>query len=324
MDVAVTGRPSRRPRFRRAAEPPPFRLTDDDVEIVRVVARHRLIRSTHIAELVGRSLDRINDRLMRLFHAGYLDRPRAQLDRFPSSGSAHFIYALADRGMRLLREKDGVEFRNPEWSRKNREAGRPFIEHQIEIVNFQVALQRAVAQRTDLRLISAEEMTTAAVRYASPTSGAQFTLSAKLSLRGRVRETSVIPDLVFGLQLADGARRNFMVEIDRGTMPVRRSDPEQTSFEGKMRIYLTAHAAKAHEQLFGWKNFRVLTVTTDHDRVHTMQEALQQLRTSRSIGPSLFLFATYGDLQADPLVNEWQDGLGHPARLVQNGASDPV
>src|SRR5882672_8708798 len=147
MAVAAVVAPTRRPRFRRAAEPPPFRLTDDDVEIVRVVARHRLIRSTHIAALVGRSLDRTNDRLMRLFHAGYIDRPRAQLDRFPSSGSSHYIYALADRGVRLLRDEDGVEFRNAEWSRKNREAGRPFIEHQIEIVDFRVALQRAVAQR---------------------------------------------------------------------------------------------------------------------------------------------------------------------------------
>jgi hypothetical protein len=140
------------------------------VEIVRVVAQHRLIRSTQIAVLVGRSLDRTNDRLMRLFHAGYLDRPRAQLDRFPSSGSAHYIYALADRGVRLLRDEDGVEFRNAEWSRKNREAGRPFIEHQIEIVNFQVALQRAVAQHGDLRLIPAEEMNTAASRPLTPSS----------------------------------------------------------------------------------------------------------------------------------------------------------
>jgi len=58
-------------------------------------------------------------------------------------------------GARLLREEDAVEFRNAEW---NREAGRPFIEHQIEIVNFQVALQRAVVHRSDLRLIAAEEM----------------------------------------------------------------------------------------------------------------------------------------------------------------------
>ena len=51
----------------------------------------------------------------------------------------------------------------------------------------------------------------------------------------------VVPDVVFGLQPAKADRRNFMVEIDRGTMPVRRSDPEQTSFEGKMRVYLAAH-----------------------------------------------------------------------------------
>src|ERR671938_1376618 len=148
----------RRPRFRRAAAPLPFRLTEDDVEIVRVVARHRLIRSTHIAALVGRSLDRTNDRLMRLFHAGYIDRPRAQLDYYPTFGSAPMIYALADQGVRLLKECDGIEFRNPEWSRKNREAGRPFIEHQIEIVDFEVGLQRAVRERSGIRLITAEDM----------------------------------------------------------------------------------------------------------------------------------------------------------------------
>src|SRR6266436_4989108 len=135
MDVAAGGTQIRRPRFRRAAEPPPFRLTDDDVEIVRVGARYRLIRSTHIAALVGRSLDRTNDRLMRLFHAGYLDRPRAQLDYYPTSGSGPMVYALADRGARLLIERDGIDFANVEWTRKNREAGRPFIEHQLEIAD---------------------------------------------------------------------------------------------------------------------------------------------------------------------------------------------
>src|ERR1041385_3325871 len=80
MDTSTFGTRTRMPRFRRAAEPPPLRLTDGDVEIVRVIRRHRLIRSTHIAALVGRSLDRTNDRLMRAFHAGHVDRPRAQLD----------------------------------------------------------------------------------------------------------------------------------------------------------------------------------------------------------------------------------------------------
>src|ERR1700733_277021 len=97
MDIAAVERPTRLPRFRRASEPPAFRLTDDDVEIIRQVARHRLIRSTQIAELVGRSLHSTNDRLSRLFHAGYVDRPRAQLDYYPT-GSAPMVYALADRG----------------------------------------------------------------------------------------------------------------------------------------------------------------------------------------------------------------------------------
>ena len=100
--IVPIAKPGRRPRFRRAAEPPAFRLTDDDVVIIRLLARHRFLRSTHIAALVGRSLDRTNDRLKCLFHAGYVDRPRAQLDYYPTSGSAPIAYALADRGARLL------------------------------------------------------------------------------------------------------------------------------------------------------------------------------------------------------------------------------
>src|SRR2546423_10728692 len=149
---------TRRPRFRRASEPPAFRITDDDVVIVRLLARHRFLRSTHIAALVGRSVDRTNDRLLRLFHAGYIDRPRAQLDYYPTAGSAPMVYALADLGAHLLLERDRTQGANVDWSRKNREAGRPFIEHQLEIVEFQVALERAVRDRTDLHLLHSDEL----------------------------------------------------------------------------------------------------------------------------------------------------------------------
>jgi hypothetical protein len=148
----------RRPRFQRAKEAPSFRLTEDDITIVRMLAHYRFLRSTHIATLVGRSLDRINDRLLRLFHAGYVDRPRAQLDYYPTSGSAPMVYALADRGARLLIERNEVAFANAEWSRKNREVGRPFIEHQLEIVDFSVAVQAATFGRTDIEMIHPEQL----------------------------------------------------------------------------------------------------------------------------------------------------------------------
>jgi len=178
-DTTIT-KCSRRPRFRRTLEPPAFRVTDDDVVILRNVALHRFLRSTHIAALLGRSLDRTNDRLCRLFHASYVDRPRAQLDYYPTIGSAPMVYALADRGARLLIERRGAAFANVEWSRKNGEAGRPFIEHQLEIMDFYVNLQCAARKRTDVQLVHADEIT-GTLPAQEVTARNPFALSVKIS-----------------------------------------------------------------------------------------------------------------------------------------------
>ncbi len=316
MSELVIRRLQRRPRFRRAAEPPAFRLTDDDVAIVRLLAHHRFLRSTHIAALLTRSLDRINDRLLRLFHAGYVDRPRAQLDFYPTSGSAPMAYALADRGARLLIARDGIDFANVEWSRKNRRAGRPFIEHQLAIMDFYVALQCAARVHENVQLIAPDEIARAFPDQ-SITARNPFALQVPIRHEGVTHTVGLVPDLVFGLAFADGSRRCFMVEIDRGTMPVARSAIAQTSFERKMRAYLTAHAIRVHERHFGWKTFRVLTVTTDHHRAQHMRAVLQSIRVAHSPGPSLFFFATYGELSEwDPLALQWRDGNGRSVGLT--------
>lgn len=315
QEIAATS-PTRRPRFRRASEPPAFRLTDDDVAIVRLLARHQFLRSTHIASLIGRSLDRTNYRLNRLFHAGYIDRPRAQLDYYPTAGSAPIAYALADRGARLLIQRDGVDFANVEWSRKNRNAGRPFIEHQLEIMDFYVSLQRAAAQRTDVRLIHPDELVALfpdqRINERNP-----FALRVKISHRGIAYEIGIVPDLAFGLLFPDGSRRCFVVEIDRGTMPIIRSDLQQTSFERKMRAYLAACAGKHHERQFGWRAFRVLTITSDEARKRSMLEALRKIRVPHSPGPSLFYFTSREELSTDnPISHRWRDGIGGFAHLI--------
>lgn len=315
MDTAVFTKSERRPRFRRASEPPAFQITDGDVAIVRLLARHRFLRSTHIAALVGRSLDRTNERLRGLFDTGYVDRPRAQLDYYPN-GSAPMVYALADRGARLLIERDGVDFANVEWSRKNRRAGRPFIDHQLEIIDFYVALQCAMRDRADVRLIHPDELV-ATFPDQSFNISSPFTMRVRVAHKGVQHEIGVVPDLVFGLRYPDGSRRCFMVEIDRGTMPISRSDFRQTSFERKMRAYLTAHAAKQHERRFGWKTFRVLTVTTDRHRTASMMDALSKLHVPQSPGSSLFFFSPRTDLLVtDPLAHGWQDGTGRTIHLI--------
>lgn len=314
LDAGDTKR-TRRPRFRRAA-PPSFRVTDNDVTILQLLVRHRFLRSTHIAALVGRSLDRTNDRLSRLFHAGYLDRPRAQLDYYPTAGSAPMVYAIADLGAHLLSERDHAAAANLEWSRKNREVGRPFIEHQLEIIDFQVALERAVRMRRDIGLIQSDELISA---FPEQTRRMRNPLAMRVGVfhNGKTHEVGVMPDLIFGIRFADNSRRCFMVEIDRGTMPVTRADLAQTSFERKMRAYVAAHVAKQHETQFGWKTFRVLTVTTDRHRVQSMREALRRWQVPPGPGPSLFLFAIRDKLRAtDPISYSWEDGMGREAKLI--------
>ena len=226
------------------------------------------------------------------------------------------VYALADRGARLLIERDGVDFANVEWSRKNREAGRPFIDHQLEIMDFFVSLQCATQRRDDMRLIHPDEMV-AAFPDQSFSERNPFALRVRISQRGTIHDIGLVPDLVFGLRFLDGSRHCFMVEIDRGTMPITRTNLIQTSFARKIRAYLAAHAAKQHVHQFGWKTFRVLTVATDRFRLQSMKDALSKLRAPRSAGASLFLFATRRELfGTDPLDNVWQDGNGRDARLI--------
>lgn len=306
----------RRPRFRRASEPPPFRLTDDDVEIVRQLARHRFLRSTHIAALVGRSPDRTNDRLAKLFHAGYIDRPRTQLDYYPHRGSTPMVYALADRGARLLHVRGGADFSTVEWSRKNREAGRPFIEHQLEIMDFYVGLQIAAAARDDVQVLHPDALVAAFPDQVFSASN-PFALQTRVNHHGTMLNVGLVPDLVFGLRFPDGSRRCFMVEIDRGTMPVSRSNMLQSSYERKMRAYLSAHAARQHERHFGWKTFRVLTVTTTQERLRTMMGALQTIPVHVAPGSGLFWFASRSELRtSDPLQHAWIDGVGRDVSLV--------
>jgi hypothetical protein len=219
------------------------------------------------------------------------------------------VYALADRGVRLLANSE-CGSANQRSSRNNERAGRPFIEHQLEIIDFYVALELSMRHRRDIRLLHSDELISAfperTLVEAHP-----FKLKATIAHEGDVQEIGIAPDFVFGIEFRDGSRRCFMVEIDRGTMPITRTDCFQSSFKRKMCGYLTAYAARQHEHQFGWRAFRVLTVTTDEYRLGSMVRALSSLSVPQSPGPALFWFALSGEVNCnDPLSHAWRDGAG--------------
>jgi DNA-binding IclR family transcriptional regulator len=76
-------------------------LTPRDLEILRAVHRHRLLRSTHLVALLGGSRQTTLRRLQLLFHHGYLDRLPIQLDWY-ARGSEPLVYALGKRGAEVL------------------------------------------------------------------------------------------------------------------------------------------------------------------------------------------------------------------------------
>jgi hypothetical protein len=312
-----TARPvaTRRARFQRQ-DPPPLRLTSDDIAILRHVAEHRFLRSTHLVALMNRPAKKIVERLSALYHNAYLDRPRAQLDYYATAGSAPFVYALGNKGANVLAEIDDDSRPQVDRTTKNRSAGRLFIDHTLMIANLMIALELATRRRGDVRLIGPRELH--ALLPASARSAPHpWTLTAKIKYKGKTVEAKVIPDKVFGLEFRDtGKRCYFFVEADRGTMPIRRSHPRQTSYEHKLRTYRAVHEAGIHRDRLGLGNFRVLTITTSAARIASMREALQAI--TRGAGSNQFLFADRATLTATPDVFtlDWITGKGDTMRLL--------
>lgn len=101
----------RLPRFTRSAEVQAFRLTDRDVEIIR---------------LVQGSPKQVWRRLQVLFHNGYQERPRAQIDYFHRAGSQPSIYGLGNKGAGVLRLEMPADLN---W--KNQSVDRLFLDSDL-------------------------------------------------------------------------------------------------------------------------------------------------------------------------------------------------
>jgi hypothetical protein len=313
-DFAIVA-PRKRPRFTRAETPPAFQITDRDVEIVRQVAQHRFLRSTHISQLLAASHKKILERLSPLYHAGYVDRPRAQLEyHVRGGGSAPLVYALGNRGARLLAERDGYDNADVDWAHKNRETGREFISHTLAVADVRVALSLSCRVRGGISLQSTQQLL-ASLPVETRTAPNPWAWRVRVQHNGALTDIGLLPDHVFALVLPDGRRRAFVVECDRGTMPVERSTLDQTSMLRKFLAYEGSRKQGLHTTRFGWKAFRTLIVTADAERAYNMRTLIE--RSPALKGSPLFLFADRSTLStSDILSHPWLDSAGRTQTLI--------
>ena len=214
----------RLPRFRRNREQiRPFKLTPRDFEILRQIARHRFLSSPQICSLVEGAAPQILRRLQCLFHAGYLDRPRCQLDYYHAGGSRAMVYGLASRGAGVMRQKFDMPFSRMDWDTRNRNVGRIFLEHAVMTAGILIRFELACrASEGRVKLIRPDDMPHAATPR--PPKHQQWH-HWRTVLGGKQR--TLIPDAAFLLEYADEPagknQRLCLIEADRGTMPLRRS-----------------------------------------------------------------------------------------------------
>lgn len=284
-------RAARSPRFRRV-EPRAFALTERDVSIIRHVWRHRFLRSTHIVALAGAPPQPLLRRLQLLYHGGFLDRPRTQIDYFAIAGSKPIVYGLGNRGADLLADRFGVSREKVDWTAKNRAVSPVFLEHTLLTADVMVGFELACRAHGRVRLI-----TPGTIAQHAP--GAERTGPAPLQWTVDVRHDGkrvpigVIPDKIFGLHFLDepeGKNRSFFfLEADRGTMPVVRKTLDRTSVYRKLLAYQETWRQGLHTKQFGFRSFRVLTVTAGADRCRNVLEAAQEVVDSPARGLFLFL-----------------------------------
>jgi hypothetical protein len=295
---------NRRPRFNRSPEIPPIQLTDRDTEIIRQVFQHRFLRSTHLRSLMGGSRQQLLRRLQRLFHHGYLDRPRTQIDYY-RAGSQAMVYGLGRQGIKLLEERCQVPPQKADWTAKNRTATRLFLEHTLAVADVMVTLEIACREHGEVEF----------VRYGPPRDE-QMKWRVRVQHGGGATEIGVVPDRLFGLRLLNQASIAwFFLEADRATMPIQRHGLKQTSFYRKLLAYYETWRQGLLKDMF--PRFRVLTVTTSPQRVEGLIESNRTLTQGK--GSGLFLFADKASFCAsrDVLILPLLNGRGERVTLMQ-------
>jgi hypothetical protein len=290
-------------------------LTSRDLTLLAHVARHRFLTSAHLAALDGGSPQGVLRCLRSLYDHGYLDRPKAQLATLRYEGPRPFVYGIGQKGVRALREYGSRIDDQVDWSEKNKRSGAIFIAHTLGIADFMVGLELACRARGTVSVIREEEIIASA---SAETRAAREPLRWEaVSIENGKRERwSVVPDGIFGLYFPDGSAAYFLLEFDRGTIPISRRGGDHRSIRRKLKTYYDGWRAQRHIEQFGLKQMRVLTVTSSPERAHNMVGAVRGITEGR--GSNFFLFVDRNTLAAsDPLGVHWTTGRGEPLRLTE-------
>jgi Replication-relaxation len=202
-----------------------------------------------------------------------------------------------------------------DWSLKNARATALFLAHTIETAETMIAFELACRERGAITLIDHHDLLS---YLPEETREDDAPFHARVAIRaGREPLTiGVIPDRMFSLAFESRTRLNFALELDRGTMDIKaRQLAGKSSFRRKLLGYHQLWKEGLHTSRWGFKAFRVLTVTPSEKRIEHMIAVQKEI--VGQAGSNLFLFTTPKRLQEkSPLADVWVSGKGQIVSLL--------
>jgi hypothetical protein len=294
--------------MRRKSSGKRLELTARDLAIFTLLAHYRYLRSTFLHAFVGGASEtRFKERLCDLFHEGYIDRPVKQWE-FASARYRPVVYEIGEGARRVLCEAgiaagDARTFLAPNAHRQ--------FAHSLMICEVLASIELGARNVPNLRFISWPEILARAP---------ESTRASVTPFRIPVATGALIPDGLLGLEYQSGGKRAyrfFALEVDRGTMPIARTDGKQTSYLGKLASYQEIMAGTAYKSWWGTPNLFVLTIATGEQRLSEIMRKFGE----RGDNPP-FLFKALGEpmlaMPASQLLTDPWDRAGLPPLRIDN------
>jgi hypothetical protein len=279
------------PKYKRAFNPPPVRLTQRDKLILETIHSHDgMLGFSQIQDLFFTGKSQAKKRLMLLYQNGYVNRPnRDQRRKIPE-----MIYWLDKKGAEIVASMNSLGSKELRWLKVPRWFQ---VEHDIAVNNFRILVKTTCANDNNIDL----------AEWTSEREFRSFPDKISYTYQDRQLKRNIIPDGYFMLNTPKHHIR-YLLEIDRST------EDNPRFLREKILPGLAYLGSDAFEKRFGFKRGRWLVVTTGERRLGNM---LRQARRAKAKG--LFYFTTYDKVYKDRLLHAaiWQrEDRDEPVPLV--------
>jgi hypothetical protein len=293
---------------------PRFRITDRDEQMMRAIARFRLLARPQLLQILGGSPRGVRNRLRLLAAHNYLVRLKAEL-------TEPHAYGIGNTGPRFLAGRGYNINLRIDWTAENQRSDY-FRTHTLAVAETMLHFDCAISEY-GIDLIDHHE-----IRQHFPghtqNSKRPFSLHVPI-VQGDNKPISipVVPDRLFALIYPD-QRHNFALEQDLGTMDIWANRiVGKSSLRRKLLAYFHGRVQKRFADRWGFKSFRVLIVTPSDTRIESMLRAQQ--RIAPDCPPGFFMYSTPQRLAHDgPLGPAWTTIKRDNVSLLHTGRSNQL